>query len=614
MLKSAKLEEFSPAKIKELRSILRKVLSSQRQKGSILISMIITMVIMASLGAGMLYLTTTSTFGELFTNNHQRAYYIASSGGRYVTALIRQSLATGSPSPGTLSSTIPGTYSFNGDQFQITNWFQSSGNPVTIQFSSIGTVNSGFLLAKKQISYSIQAADQSGGGTTSSPPTTPNINLQTLAASPNVVGSFTYKTTLDGGQAALYEQGAMGGGNSVEAYLSFTSNMASPFYNAWVNAGHFSSYDAQVKVATGSVDSNGLFTTNLGTQYGIGLTLRYKMVGGSGNQDTFLGVSFTKTINGKGDGISDNMIPTPVSTYNDKPMIMLWSRGGNQAGGDDSWLAFKTLTTSNYVIKDYNGDNTCPFGTNIYCIKKWSTIAARIIEAASIKLLAVSAPEIVAGTTIITDSNGNTALVIKKIKDNDGNEVLLLNNVTTGFSMPATVGNARATSAWRAKDEYIWVFYGDTSDEPNGTSGNTIPIDEIRLKNIREGTLNWPVQDITVDNGNPWTNQWSPAYDHFTLVRWEEGIANPCLLYTSTSCTRVMGSNLTTEYEYNSIIRLDDVHYVTQASYSASTNPELGLVALGSDLVGKGYYDDFAYYIISRGGGTIGTGTVIQSP
>ena len=52
-------------------------------KGSVLISLIITMVILAVLGAAMVSLTSTSMFGQVGSNSSARAYFLAESGYRY---------------------------------------------------------------------------------------------------------------------------------------------------------------------------------------------------------------------------------------------------------------------------------------------------------------------------------------------------------------------------------------------------------------------------------------------------------------------------------------------------------------------------------------------------
>ncbi len=60
-------------------------IAGSSQKGGILISLIITMVIFASLGVAMLSFTTTSTFSNLATYASTGASYLAESGYRYAT-------------------------------------------------------------------------------------------------------------------------------------------------------------------------------------------------------------------------------------------------------------------------------------------------------------------------------------------------------------------------------------------------------------------------------------------------------------------------------------------------------------------------------------------------
>lgn len=61
------------------------------QTGNILIGLIVTIVIFASLGAAMLSLFTTSTFSQIGGNSSMRAYYLAESGYRYAAVEYRNS-------------------------------------------------------------------------------------------------------------------------------------------------------------------------------------------------------------------------------------------------------------------------------------------------------------------------------------------------------------------------------------------------------------------------------------------------------------------------------------------------------------------------------------------
>jgi len=145
-------------------SSLKESATQVRQRGSILIGLIITMVVMATLGAGMVYLTSTSTFQELFANNHARAYYAAESGVNYANAEIRQALATGKDLVfNTMANNVKDkTYTMmNGVTFEITNWTAvSSLGSMQVTYDSIGTVGSGFLQAKRKITYRISPANQ----------------------------------------------------------------------------------------------------------------------------------------------------------------------------------------------------------------------------------------------------------------------------------------------------------------------------------------------------------------------------------------------------------------------------------------------------------------------
>lgn len=140
-----------------------KSVTRARQRGSILIVLIVTMVVMAVLGAGMVYLTSTSTFQELFANKNARAYYAAESGVRYANANIRQALATGKLSVFlTMENDVKNkTYTMAGDTFEITNWtWDASSGSMRVIYDSIGTTGSGFLQAKRKIRYTISPANQ----------------------------------------------------------------------------------------------------------------------------------------------------------------------------------------------------------------------------------------------------------------------------------------------------------------------------------------------------------------------------------------------------------------------------------------------------------------------
>jgi Tfp pilus assembly protein PilX len=243
MLKPEKLKTLSSVKIKEDGSNSKRIKLRSRQKGSILLGIIITMVIMASLGAGMYYLTTTSTFQELFANNHARAYYAAESGGRYATARIREAyLQPTQAARDTILATIPGTYN-NGTaaNFVISpSTLTPTGNPETVTFTSTGTVNSGFLQAKRQINYSITPANPygSGGGSDNIP-----IEIGQLG-SPGANWGGVVPGTVDGAAAIMVNPTTSNrDGGEDRVNVGYTGSLGA----YWTAAGGLS-YDAQVKV------------------------------------------------------------------------------------------------------------------------------------------------------------------------------------------------------------------------------------------------------------------------------------------------------------------------------------------------------------------------------
>ena len=58
------------------------------ERGAVLLAVIITMVIVALLGAAMMRFTTTSTFSEIGRNSSIRAYYLAEAGYRYASSIF----------------------------------------------------------------------------------------------------------------------------------------------------------------------------------------------------------------------------------------------------------------------------------------------------------------------------------------------------------------------------------------------------------------------------------------------------------------------------------------------------------------------------------------------
>jgi hypothetical protein len=105
----------------------------KNKKGSVLITLIVAMVLMAVLGLGIYTLTTSSTFGELLSNRNDNAYQLAKSGIRYY-----------------FDSYATGVFLMPDNNKKFTLAFNSAANQIT----STGIVNEGtFLEARRVLTY-----------------------------------------------------------------------------------------------------------------------------------------------------------------------------------------------------------------------------------------------------------------------------------------------------------------------------------------------------------------------------------------------------------------------------------------------------------------------------
>ena len=311
----------------------------------------------------------------------------------------------------------------------------------------------------------------------------------------------------------------------------------------WNLAGNFLSYDAQVKIKVADQPDK---------YYMAGIIFRVDTSG------QMYGVSYLRPNRGESESIDNDGIPEelcPPAPTNKKPLIVLWQQ---TSGNNVKWLAYKELASADGVVDD--SDNLAP----------WSTILVRVVEAASVKLTASSAPLINLGDTITgAGSPAGTAKVIRKINDSDGKVVLLLNNIEGTFTRPGKVGDYYTDSTWgyRARDNYIRAYYGNTS---NLGTANADPLDNNRLGNARlttGGEVTWPVDDVA---------DWAAANDAFTLVQWNNNM--------DASVAR-----LGTGSEANAIIR---TNALTTPSSGTFTQPELGLDTWGTHSTSV-YFDDF---------------------
>ncbi|MEW6335743.1 MAG: carbohydrate-binding protein [Thermodesulfobacteriota bacterium] len=629
------------------------------QKGSVLFVLIVAMISMGTLGASMYLLTTTSTYGTLFSNKANQALLLAESGIRYDQ---KASLADG-----TVTITLNGGV----DRFIITKTTDLATGVKTTVSTGIADANSTWPV-RKRITY------VSGSPGTSGPGPGPPAAVPMTTVSGHASGSTgTFGIGAHHGNPnALNVTGSRGNINNPHTYPeaygtpTWTTN---PFCQPWTNMGGFLSYDVQIKVAeehgqppewnasttyylgdlvwyqtpTNYFDCRAaVCTTNptaKKTQWGpvvyvfnLGVIFR---VSATTPQAHAYGVTyFRSTLYTDGgapiDGVPATMMPDNLP--DNDPALVLFTRDGS-SGSDNHWLAYMPLAGANHVVDQYG------------FLKDWSSIVVRVVEAASIKLTATSAPDISDGDQVT--GGAGSATVIRKISDSDDRVVLLLNNVSGAFTSPVTVGgqsyatsngwgDAGAIPAWRnntayqvgdwvvrssiayrciqqhtstnatrpdraggkaywlrdtpgsfyrPRDNYIWAFFADTD---NHTAYNATATDNTRREkdlfpdDLSSFTPPFPLADVQA---------WDAANDDYTLATWATGSSN---LNTSIDPSlRLLGRGK----ELNAIIRTN--RWVT-GSYPADCSafpPEIGIISKGTTSM-QNAYDDLAYRILHGAG------------
>jgi hypothetical protein len=321
------------------------------QRGSILIGIIVTMVIMSALGAGMLYMTTTSTYNELIYGSHSNAYYVAEAGGRYAMTAIRDAYATSTTD---LREKLEKKFRMgDGRSFEIKNVAFDGGNPETVSFVSVGTVGSGFMTANRQIQYSISPANQSKGGRVT------EFTVKEMDPT-NSRGKFVTE-----GDAIKVQQTVSDGNNQWMAASYFKSSIN--FLQERDAQLDFLSYDAQVKVKS-DVE---YFLAGLGFRLH---TVRSRPRG--------FHVSFMRFRTfGTDDGIPADMNPYELKIRGmerDKYYIILWmddlaeniSTDGKSRIDYETLLAYKKLDSSFGIFSE----------TASRLLTPWSTLLVNLEE------------------------------------------------------------------------------------------------------------------------------------------------------------------------------------------------------------------------------------------
>ncbi len=324
------------------------------QRGGLLVGLVVAITAIGALGAGMAYMTSGSTYSQLFTNQENRAYFMAEAGGRYAMLRLQENpLPTVDEEGNELYPQASGTFTLsNGDTFQIQT-APNPDNPTTrIRVVSTGTVNSGWFQARRMITYNInRQALESGGssGYWSGFPDDGSMNVidegEGGAWSP-VTGNVSYVTEGQADGGAVMFAGDAGlialnwydedSGSSYEGMPDLASMRDA-------NDGLLS-YEMQVKV---KVNTPG----TLGDFYMHGLSFRLEANPDSAyGVDSTYGISFfihtDHSTGGKGKGAAG----APPDWYSDlagfedvpldTPAIVLWKKVN---GGSITLMDFRFL-------------------------------------------------------------------------------------------------------------------------------------------------------------------------------------------------------------------------------------------------------------------------------
>lgn len=425
------------------------------QRGSVLIILIITMISMGTLGTSMYLLTSTSTFGTLFSNKANQALLLAEAGIRYDQ---RASLADG---------TVTVTLNSGVDQFIVTKATDTATGVKTTISTGIAGANSSWPVRKK-ITYVSGSPGSSGPGA-GKPAAVPMATV--AGGSGQSTGTFGIGDH-HGNAGALNVTGATGNINTPQTYPeaygtpTWTTN---PFCQPWSNMGNYLSYDVQIKVAeehgqpnewnsstayylddlvwyqtqtnyfvcqqtTCTTPPSGKKTGWVSVVYVYSLGVLFRVTQLNPQTNAYGITYFRSTLYTDGgtpiDGVPATMMPDNLP--DNEPAILLFTRDGN-SGSDNHWLAYMPLGGTNHVVDEYG------------FLKDWSTILVRVVEAASIKLSATSATNINVGDQVT--GGAGSATIIRKINDSDDGVILLLNTVNGSFTSPVTVGGQTYTTS-----------------------------------------------------------------------------------------------------------------------------------------------------------------------
>ena len=326
-------------------------LKQGNQKGAILITLIVSIVIISITYVGMSQFSTTSTYGELLANRQERAYYLAEAGVNYSRYLFNPNPTAPSYTNGPFST--PKTFTLSNGQFTVKT-YDKPGDTTRLIIESTGIVESGWLTTRQLVTKEISKVEVSGS--TSAPG---GELIGFLDANNNsLLGTIWTPTTgtdariVNTGQSdgpALQFKGDTGSIDLNPSYIDL--------FSAWKNNDDLLGYFLQVKI---KVNSEG----NKGDNYLLGLTFR-KI-----DNNNFYGLSFYRSegLHPPG-GLPSWCTPsfTSVIPNDGQVYAVLWKN----SGGVKTVMAYALMDYATYgVVTDVSNQT----------LMGWSSLFIRVNE------------------------------------------------------------------------------------------------------------------------------------------------------------------------------------------------------------------------------------------
>jgi len=225
-----------------------------------LISLVVTMTVMAVVGSAMVYYTTTGSFGELLDNRKARAYYVAEGGANYALQRFVANKVTNGPFPSLTLFTLS-----NGDQFAVKT-YDVPGDSSRLIIESTGIVSAGWLTSRIKVVKNIEKATATLPGQDA--PASVGFDLDSDSSldtswnvAPGTVVSIV-NTGPSGGPALQFK------GDSSAISLNWQGSATAPnLLSLWNSQGQLLGYTIQVKI---NINSEG----GKGRHYLVGLSFR----------------------------------------------------------------------------------------------------------------------------------------------------------------------------------------------------------------------------------------------------------------------------------------------------------------------------------------------------